>query len=393
MASSMQLVPGAYNGQRFFPVDLYRQTKSLTKKTLKIILTHHATITIYSALVLPIIASFYLGLSREFNKPNDQFGIGTPHNIFSPAEASTKARGGRDTVAFAGMRPRFPAKMALDFFAGAPLAAPPTATVRYVFYYSPDEGSGGIWNYTLRADAGLGIYSRNDRRENDAEVYTLPLRRAVAAAIARSSFPSKLQQYPYTQETGDERQARVLREYQKTFIDYLSVSFVIALIGTESSVDCQVKDSLRRPEAQATIGYDVNWRGSRTIIRTTHFLDEADLLADNIVILSRGKFELKGPLPSPKTTLVLVIGCMFSTPSNYMKHAPMMPSVRREEFFNMVTYVAPSSNLAAEVVRTLEHAHIPRQISGPTVEDVLLNLVDEVGGNEGMQWETGETAQ
>lgn len=81
-------------------MDVYRQTNTLTKKTLKIILTRHSTSTIYSALVLPIIASLYLGLGQKFNNPNDQFGIGTPQNILSLGEALSKAQGGRDTVAF-----------------------------------------------------------------------------------------------------------------------------------------------------------------------------------------------------------------------------------------------------------------------------------------------------
>ncbi|KJK91928.1 hypothetical protein H633G_04253 [Metarhizium anisopliae BRIP 53284] len=236
-------------------MDVYRQTNTLTKKTLKIILTRHSTSTIYSALVLPIIASLYLGLGQKFNNPNDQFGIGTPQNILSLGEALSKAQGGRDTVAFVntghaggeidrvigslskavGDAGKNATKISnqddLGYVCKSTIRGTSNCYGAVVFHSSPDEGSGGIWNYTLRADAGLGLYFRNDHDDNDPEVYTLPLQHAVDAAIAGSSFPSQVQQYPYTQETEDERQARVLREYQKTFINYLSVAFVIALIG------------------------------------------------------------------------------------------------------------------------------------------------------------------
>ncbi|KID99557.1 ABC transporter-like protein, partial [Metarhizium majus ARSEF 297] len=236
-------------------MDVYRQTKTLTKKTLKIILTRHSTSTIYSALVLPIIASLYLGLGQKFNNPNDQFGIGTPQNILSLGEALSKAQGGRDTVAFVntghaggeidrvigslsktvGDAGKNATKISnqddLGYVCKSTIRGTSNCYGAVVFHSSPDEGSGGIWNYTLRADAGLGLYFRNDHDDNDPEVYTLPLQHAVDAAISGSSFPSQVQQYPYTQETEDERQAQVLREYQKTFINYLSVAFVIALIG------------------------------------------------------------------------------------------------------------------------------------------------------------------
>ncbi|OAA50468.1 ABC transporter-like protein [Metarhizium rileyi] len=236
-------------------MDLYRQTNTLTKKTLKIILTRHTTSTIYSALVLPIIASLYLGLGQKFNNPNDKFGIGTPQDVFSLGDALAKAEGGRNTVAFVntghagGEIDRVIASLAetvtdagknatkisneddLGYVCRSTIRGTSNCYGAVIIHSSPNEGSGGIWNYTLRADGGLGLYFRNDHDDNDPEVYTLPLQHAVDAAIAGSSFPPRVQQYPYTQETEDEREVRVLRQYQKTFINYLSVAFVIALIG------------------------------------------------------------------------------------------------------------------------------------------------------------------
>ncbi|OAQ66044.2 ABC transporter [Pochonia chlamydosporia 170] len=236
-------------------MDLLRQTNTLTKKTLRIILLRHFTSTIYSAFVLPVIASLYLGLGQKFNNPNNKFGIGTPQDIFSLGDALAKAQGGRDTVAFVntghsgGEIDRVIVSLSktvtdagknatkisneddLGYVCKSTIRGTSNCYGAVVFYSSPNEGSGGIWNYTLRADAGLGLYFRNDHDDNDPEVYTLPLQHAVDAAIAGDSFPSRVQQYPYTQQTEEEREAQVLREYQKTFINYLSVAFVIALIG------------------------------------------------------------------------------------------------------------------------------------------------------------------
>ena len=240
-------------------MDLYRQTNTLTKKTLRILLTRHTTTTIYSAIILPIVASVYLGLGRKFNQPNSTFGIGDPHDILSLGDALGKAGGGRDTVVLVNSGHAggeidsvidSVAKIVSDAGKNATRLSSPDdlgyacqGSIRgtsncygaVVFNSSPSEGGGKIWNYTLRADAGLGVNFQVDKDDNDAEIYTLPLQHAVDSAIAgsnsSSSFPATVQQYPYTAETEDERQARVLRDYQQSFINYLSVAFVIALIG------------------------------------------------------------------------------------------------------------------------------------------------------------------
>lgn len=45
-------------------------------------------------------------------------------------------------------------------------------------------------------------------------------------------------------------------------------------------------------------------RGDRTIIMTTHFLDEADFLSDHIVVLSKGKLQAEGKQSVDRLLLV-----------------------------------------------------------------------------------------
>ncbi|KAJ6785974.1 hypothetical protein PWT90_09033 [Aphanocladium album] len=244
-------------------MDLYRQISALRSKTLKIIIQRHFVSTLYSALVLPVIASLYLGLGQKFNHADDKYGIGSPQNIDSLADALGRATGGRGTVVLvnsghtggaidtvlddvartitsAGKNAtRLAQESDIGYVCQGSIRATSSCFGAVVFHSSPDEGDDGYWNYTLRADGALGISFRVDKNNNAAEVYALPLQRAVDAAIAKSggsgggssSFPGETQQYPFSALTEDEREAKVRREYQKTFINFLSVAFIMALIG------------------------------------------------------------------------------------------------------------------------------------------------------------------
>ncbi|KAJ6444876.1 ABC transporter [Purpureocillium lavendulum] len=236
-------------------MDLYRQTNTLTNRTLKIILTRHFTTTLYSALILPVVASVYLGLGRQFNQPNSKFGFGDLEDVRSLGDALSNADGGRNTVAFVnnghagGEIERVISSVAnivtdagknatilksedeLGYVCRSSIRGTSKCFGAVVFHSSPDEGNGGIWNYTLRADGGLGLDFKVDSDKNDAQLYALPLQQAVDRSIGGASFPSKTQQFPYTANTEDEREAKLRRDYQSSFINYLSVAFIIALIG------------------------------------------------------------------------------------------------------------------------------------------------------------------
>lgn len=140
-------------------------------------------------------------------------------------------------------------------------------------------------------------------------------------------------------------------------------------------------------------------RGRRTIILTTHFLDEADLLADHIAILSRGTLKAEGSSVELKNRLGA--GYRIHVPNRnnaqddqhehqkdhqqdqQQEHhvLPNVDGVRKKVSFDVTSYLAPSSALAAQVIRALEAAGVhDYKFSGPTIEDVFLQLAEEVRG-------------
>jgi len=127
-------------------------------------------------------------------------------------------------------------------------------------------------------------------------------------------------------------------------------------------------------------------RGRRTIIMTTHFLDEADLLADHIAIMSKGTLRAEGTSVELKDRLGggYRVHINNSSNSKLTKHLPEVAGVKKKVTFDETTYIASSSSLAAQVIRELEDAGIADyRFSGPTIEDVFLQLAEEVRSEVG----------
>ncbi|KAJ4306030.1 hypothetical protein N0V88_000825 [Collariella sp. IMI 366227] len=130
-------------------------------------------------------------------------------------------------------------------------------------------------------------------------------------------------------------------------------------------------------------------RGRRTMILTTHFLDEADLLADYIAVMSKGTLRAQGTSVELKERL----GGGYRIHVNSVKLIPYLPDVKGVEkraTHEEAAYVAGSSAMAAVVIKELEAVGITDyRFSGPTIEDVFLQLAEEVheegvrGGGEG----------
>ncbi|GFP54761.1 hypothetical protein ACSS6W_002628 [Trichoderma asperelloides] len=123
-------------------------------------------------------------------------------------------------------------------------------------------------------------------------------------------------------------------------------------------------------------------RGKRTLILTTHFLDEADLLADHIAILSKGTLRAEGSSVELKDTLGG--GYRVNVHKNPdIKDSPTIDGVKKKDAFDLITYVAPTSNLAAQVIKALQKANITDfRFSGPTIEDVFLQVAEEIKDEE-----------
>ncbi|KAK4220013.1 hypothetical protein QBC37DRAFT_76201 [Rhypophila decipiens] len=125
-------------------------------------------------------------------------------------------------------------------------------------------------------------------------------------------------------------------------------------------------------------------RGRRTIIMTTHFLDEADLLADHIAILSKGTLRAEGSSVELKDRL----GAGYRIHLNNVKgvkSTPDISGVSKKSTPEEVIYIAASSALAATVIKELQANGISDyRFSGPTIEDVFLQLAEEVKAEDGL---------
>ncbi|KAL9112316.1 MAG: hypothetical protein Q9227_003434 [Pyrenula ochraceoflavens] len=119
-------------------------------------------------------------------------------------------------------------------------------------------------------------------------------------------------------------------------------------------------------------------RGKRSIILTTHFLDEADLLSDNIAILSKGILRAEGSAVEIKHRL----GSGYRVYAYHVPDSPApphYPGILTEDQYDRTIYNVGGSEQAADLVAKLESDGIKEyQISGPTIEDVFLKVAEEV---------------
>ena len=122
-------------------------------------------------------------------------------------------------------------------------------------------------------------------------------------------------------------------------------------------------------------------RGKRTILLTTHFLDEADLLADNIAILSKGVLKAQGSSVGLKHKLGSGYRIhVFHVPGQTKENMPRFDGIPREENYDEIVYNVPDSSQAASFVTRLEELGITEyRVSGPTIEDVFLKVAEEMG--------------
>lgn len=134
-------------------------------------------------------------------------------------------------------------------------------------------------------------------------------------------------------------------------------------------------------------------RSRRTIIMTTHFLDEADSLADYIVIMSKGRLAAQGSASDLKEKLGNGYTAIVSNTTG-VKLPPGSEYVQKEEFQGTTTYRIANSAHVAGFVETLEAAGITDfTLSGPKIEELFLKIAGESNdeSTENQELETGET--
>jgi ATP-binding cassette, subfamily A (ABC1), member 3 len=200
--------------------------------------------------------------ARNLFIPPSVFGIGKATPVRSIGEALDLASGGRDKLVlvnggFTGgdieqviNQIANPARQAgkqveilsdevdLRTVCRNSLRGTSTCVAAAVFYSSPDEGPGGNWNYSIRADGALGTKIVVDSNTNDPEIYLLPLQHAIDVAISgldsspgATPLSDNVEEYPYTSRTEDQRKNDIRVKYMSAIIDVIAVTFLIAMVG------------------------------------------------------------------------------------------------------------------------------------------------------------------
>jgi ATP-binding cassette, subfamily A (ABC1), member 3 len=239
----------------------WRQVQALSTKDLTILLLRHLTSTLYAALLLPTIFTIYLGIGQNLEGARNDYGISEPRVARSLEQGLQDAKTQRSDVVFVHngftsgdisrvisaleTRVNSAGKTAHRVNDASEMLQICTVSFQgttpcygaVVFNGSPDEGDGGTWNYTLRGDSALGQKFRYDQDDNDPQVYITPLQRAIDTEILRlngtdTNFDlDDTEEVLFSQQTESERKAEATRNYQKTFINYLGVSVLLAFFG------------------------------------------------------------------------------------------------------------------------------------------------------------------
>ncbi|KAG9245129.1 hypothetical protein BJ878DRAFT_534104 [Calycina marina] len=236
----------------------YAQSWTLTKKNILLAFHRHFISTAIRAFLLPIALMIFLSYARNLFIPPSIYGIGEPRTIRTLQNGMDSASGGRNTIAFVNnglaggdidrvidnVADSITGKTVLRLDTEADLLDACKSSLRgttrcygaVVFQSSPDEGTGGIWNYTLRADGALGTKIVVTKSTNDVQIYTLPFQRAVDSAIAELNttglaLPNNVMEYPYTSLTQAQRDTEIRVNYQSAIINILGVAFLVAMCG------------------------------------------------------------------------------------------------------------------------------------------------------------------
>ena len=181
-----------------------------------------------------------------------------------------------------------------------------------VFYSSPTEGPGGMWNYSLRADGGLGTKIDTTQDNNDAQIYPMPLQHAIDFTIAsldttidQNALPKQVYQYPFTSQTQQQRNDQIRVRYMGGIIDILGVAFFIGICGVTYQLVGMMASERERGMTQLIDGMMPNlrrWQPQAARLLSTHLAFDIMFLPGWIgmaLILSYGVFA--------KTSVALIV--------------------------------------------------------------------------------------
>jgi ABC-2 type transport system ATP-binding protein len=134
--------------------------------------------------------------------------------------------------------------------------------------------------------------------------------------------------------------------------------------------------------------------GGTTVLLTTQYLEEADRLARNIIVVDHGRVIAEGTPAALKANLgTSVVSISLSDDAAAQKAASMVASLSDKPPIIDHNMVEDGPKVGAEVLRTLDAAHLP--ITGlalrePSLDDVFLNLT---GHKSEVETQTDTTAR
>jgi ATP-binding cassette, subfamily A (ABC1), member 3 len=132
-------------------------------------------------------------------------------------------------------------------------------------------------------------------------------------------------------------------------------------------------------------------RESRTMILTTHFLDEADALADHIAIISKGKLLVEGSSVELKSTLGGGYRIHLRVEPG-QSQAPQFQNVEQTTIEDEVVYTSSIPYQVADILAELRSQGFDDYyVSGPTMEEVFLEVVEDDGDSEDLKPLNGTT--
>lgn len=115
-------------------------------------------------------------------------------------------------------------------------------------------------------------------------------------------------------------------------------------------------------------------RAKRSIVFTTHFLDEVEVLADHIAILSKGKVKCHGAVAELKSQFANGYKVLVPNSAEQID-VPYTAELHQDR----LVYSVPDSASAAQLSSAFSKAGVSNvAIAGPQVEDVFLNVADDI---------------
>lgn len=306
-----------------------RQAWALTLKNLLIALVRHPFSTPFRAFILPCIFIGFLSFARFLFIPPSVYGIGEPYEIRSLSQAIGTVSGGRNKLVFvnnglsggdidalitnvsrdvpAGVTVlRLNTEQALRTECRNTLRGTSSCIAAAVFYSSPTQGPGGLWNYSIRADGALGTKIAIDSNNNDGQIYILPLQHAIDQTITAQNatatrIPNKVENLAYTSITAEQRQRSIRERYMGGIVDILAVAFYIGMVGVSYQLTGLIAREREIGMAQLLDSMMPNkfrWTPQAARIIANHFAFDLIYLPGWIVmaiILARGVFSNTSP--------------------------------------------------------------------------------------------------